>query len=136
MEEIIEFLQEHNEAVINPLDLPDHEDLVAIEEEILMPIPFEYREFLLSVSDVVYGKVEPATAADPRSHTYLSEMTAYAWDLGLPREYLPVCEYDQVYACIDQDGQVFFWKNGDLTDKQWETIWHWVRDVWVEGRTI
>lgn len=136
MEEIVEFLRENNEAVINPLDLPDHEDLVAIEEEILMPIPFEYREFLLSVSDVVYGKVEPATAADPRSHTYLSEMTAYAWDIGLSREYLPVCEYDQGYACVDQDGQIFFWKNGELTDKQWETIWHWVRDVWVDGLTI
>lgn len=131
MEEVIEFLRENNESISTPLDLPTHDDLVEIEEEILMPLPFEYREFLLEVSDVVYGHIEPATAADRRSHTYLSEMTAVAWDVGLPREYVPICEYNNGYACIDQEGKILFWNHNRFTDDEWESIWHWARDVWA-----
>ena len=131
MEEIIEFLRENNELISTPLDLPTHDDLVEIEEAILMPLPYDYREFLLEVSDVVYGRIEPATAADPRSHTYLAEMTSVAWDSGLSREYVPICEYDGGYACIAQDGKIVFWNRNDFVNEEWETIWHWVRDVWI-----
>lgn len=55
-----------------------------IEEQLLINLPFELREFLLKVSDVVYGRLEPVTVTDPQSHTYLPEVTAVAWDLGLP----------------------------------------------------
>ena len=134
MEEIIEFLETYRESVSTPLELPNHDDLVVIEEEILMPIPFDYREFLLSVSDVIYGNIEPATAADPRSHTYLSEMTAQAWDLGLPRDVLPICEYDGGYSCIDQNGKVSFWRFDEFSETTWESIWHWARDVWLDGK--
>lgn len=133
MEEVIEFLRQNNASVSNPLELPSHEDLVIIEEEILMPLPFDYREFLLEVSDVVYGYIEPATAADPRSHTYLSEITSVAWDLGLSREFIPVCEYDDGYAYISQDGKIGFWSHQEVSENEWETIWHWARDIWIAG---
>lgn len=55
MEEVIEQLRELNEPVPVPLELPEEELLVEIEEQILINLPFELREFLLKVSDVVYG---------------------------------------------------------------------------------
>lgn len=132
MEDIIELLREINEAVAHPLDLPTEEDLVVVEEQILISLPGELRVFLLEVSDVVFGRIEPCTAADPRSHTYLPEMAANAWDIGLPREYIPLCEYDAGYACISQDGKVVFWsQNGKLSDP-WPDLWQWVREVWLE----
>ncbi len=55
MEDVIEKLRELNEPVPVPLELPEEELLVEIEEELLIGIPAEFREFLLLVSDVVYG---------------------------------------------------------------------------------
>ena len=83
MEEVIEQLRELNEPVPVALELPDEETLVEIQEEILIHLPFELREFLLKVSDVVYGRLEPVTASDPQSHTYLPEVASVAWDRGL-----------------------------------------------------
>lgn len=133
MEDVIDDLRELNQPVPVPLDLPDEDQLVMIEEELLLPIPRELRTFLLEVSDVVYGTIEPVTAADPHSHTYLPEVTALAWDLGVPRYLMPVCEHRGVYYCVEQDGEVVLWKNGEVTDETWSSVWHWARDVWLNS---
>ncbi|WPC05199.1 SMI1/KNR4 family protein [Pseudomonas sp. MBLB4123] len=135
MEEVIEQLRELNEPVPVPLELPDEETLVEIQEQILIHLPYELREFLLTVSDVVYGRLEPVTAADPQSHTYLPEVASVAWDLGLPRELVPLCEDQGDYYAVAADGTVVLWEgdSGELSEESWETVWHWVRDVWLES---
>lgn len=130
MEDVIELLQERNEPVPTPLELPDEDLLVEIEEQLLIAIPDDFRYFLLTVSDVVCGRVEPATVCDPNSHTYLPEMAAVAWSLGLPRKYLPICESDGAYYCISQDGTVKMWDD-TMCDDKWDSIWHWAKDVWL-----
>src|SRR5690554_7775213 len=85
MEDVVELLREHNQPVPTPLELPTDDDLLDVQEQILIHLPHGLREFLLEVSDVVYGHLEPVTASDPQSHTYLPEVAATAWDLGLPR---------------------------------------------------
>ena len=79
MEEILELLREHNESVPVPLELPDDDQLIQIEEEILLPIPRDIKEYLLEASDVVYGSLEPVTAADRNSLTW-REGTAFVYD--------------------------------------------------------
>ena len=69
MEDVIDILRERNEPVPVPLDLPDEDLLVEIEEELLISMPDDLRFFLLTVSDVVYGKLEPVTVTDRNSHT-------------------------------------------------------------------
>ncbi len=133
MERVIERLQELNQTVSTALELPSEEVLVEIEEEILLPLPYDLRLFLLEVSDVVYGSLEPVTAADPRSHTHLPEMTAQAWSIGLPRDYIPICEYDEGYACIAQDGKIQFWRGGEMQTDEWQDLWEWCEDVWLDG---
>ncbi|OLU21125.1 MULTISPECIES: SMI1/KNR4 family protein [Pseudomonas] len=134
MEEVIEQLRELNEPVPVPLELPEEELLVEIEEQILINLPFELREFLLKVSDVVYGRLEPVTVTDPQSHTYLPEVASVAWSLGVPRELVPICEDQGNYYCVEQDGTVLLWdgEEEDLTDESWDSVWHWVREVWLE----
>jgi len=134
VEEVIEQLRELNEPVPVPLELPDEELLVEIEEQILINLPFELREFLLKVSDVVYGRLEPVTVTDPQSHTYLPEVASVAWSLGVPRELVPICEDQGNYYCVEQDGTVLLWdgEEEDLTDDSWDSVWHWVREVWLE----
>ena len=133
MEDVIELLREHQLDIPVPLELPDEDQLVVIEEELLLPIPRELRDFLLAVSDVVHGTLEPVTAADPYMHTYLPEVAAVAWSQGLPRHLVPLCEIDGNYYCVEPDGEVVYWRHGDLTDERWNSVWHWARDVWLES---
>lgn len=136
MEEVIDELRERNEPVPVALELPDEETLVEIQEQILIHLPFALREFLLTVSDVVYGHLEPVTASDPHSHTYLPEVTATAWDLGLPRNLIPLCLDAQIYYVVDdEEGEVFAWdsETQEMLDDTWESVWHWARDVWLES---
>ncbi|MBY4676956.1 SMI1/KNR4 family protein [Marinobacterium arenosum] len=134
MEDVYLALRENNADVLMPLELPDEDQLVEIEEQILIQLPHEYREFLLKVSDVIYGSIEPVTVADPQSHTYLPEVAATAWSLGVPRELIPVCEANGAYYCISQEGEILFWQDGELDESQcWSSIWHWAKDVWLES---
>lgn len=134
MESVIELLREKNEPVPVPLALPDEDELVEVEEQLYLRLPRDYRGFLLAVSDVVYGSLEPATASDPHSHTYLPEMAASAWDQGVPRTLIPVCAGGNGYYCIDPDGEVIYWSPDEgLTEQCWPSIWHWAQEVWLQA---
>lgn len=133
MEDVLELLREYNQPVPVPLDLPDEDTLVMIEEELLLPIPPDMRHFLLEVSDVIVGTLEPVTAADPNSHTYLPEVTAVAWSEGVPHYLMPLCADNGSYYCVDPEGEVILWRDGELTDETWPSVWHWARDVWLES---
>ena len=47
MEDVLQKLRESNARVVVPLELPTEDQLVEVEEEILISIPFEMREFML-----------------------------------------------------------------------------------------
>lgn len=131
MHDLIDKLQALSEPTPIPLELPDFDQLVEVEEAILLPLPAELKEYLLSCSNVIYGSFEPITVADPASHTYLPEVAAYAWSVGLPRELLPICQQGDDYYCMDQQGQVYFWQNGEFNEDSWESIWDWVENIWI-----
>ncbi len=134
MEDIIELLREQNEDVPTPLDLPDDDDIITVQEQILIHLPDDYKTFLKEVSDVVCGSIEPATVTDDNSHTYLPEITATAWGIGMPRELIAICEVADGYYCIEQDGNVRLWMNdGEFDEEEWPSVWHWARDVWLES---
>lgn len=131
MDEIVQELRAHAEPIPVALELPSEDDLLDVEEQILLTLPKQYRQFLMTVSDLVVGNVEPATAADPQAHTYLPDMAADAWAAGLPRHLIPVCQVGEQYYCIDEDGVVAKWQHGQFDDKEWESIWDWAWDVWL-----
>lgn len=131
MDEIIEELRALNVEVLSPLELPDDEDILDVESQLFVTIDGDFRDFLLTVSDVICGSLEPVTVADPNFHTYLPEVAAVAWDQGLSREMLPLCEADGGYYCVDMEGQVSFWQDGEYSDDSWEHVWLWVQDVWM-----
>lgn len=133
MDEIIEALRAANEPVPHPLELPEEDLLVEIEEQLFVSLGGDLREFLLTVSDVVYGGLEPVTVVDPQSHTYLPEMAAVAWARGLSRELLPICESGAGYYCTDEEGLVQYWENGSMAQDNWENIWEWAQDVWLQS---
>ncbi|MDP0561627.1 MAG: SMI1/KNR4 family protein [Candidatus Endonucleobacter sp. (ex Gigantidas childressi)] len=134
MEDVIELLRDRALNVPVPLKLPVDDDLLTTEEAILMALPYDLREFLLMVSDVVYGSLEPVTVSDPCSHTYLPEIASQAWNMGMERHLIPICQIDDSYYCIDIEGEISLWSiGGNLSDKTWESIWHWIQDVWLNS---
>jgi hypothetical protein len=134
MNDIVDELKALSIAVATPLELPSDDQVLDIEEALLLSIPPAFREYLLTASDVIYGTMEPVTAADPQSHTYLPEVTALAWSLGVPRDVMPICEHRGEYYCVTPEGQVLHWANGVLNeDDGWETVWDWIKQVWMES---
>jgi hypothetical protein len=134
MNDIVDELRALSIAVATPLELPDDDQVLDIEEALLLSIPPAFREYLLTASDVIYGTMEPVTAADPQSHTYLPEVTALAWSLGVPRDVMPICEHGGEYYCVTPEGQVLHWAKGVLNeDDGWETVWDWIKQVWMES---
>lgn len=132
MEDVIEELLNQAETVPVALELPTDDQLVDAQEQIFLHIPKDYRDFLLRVSHVVLGSIEPATVADPSSHTYLPELCAKAWADGVPRHLLVVCEHANGYYCMAPEGAVANWTyDRDLTGEEWESIWEWARGVWL-----
>ncbi len=134
MEDVIEELREVALDVPSPLELPDEDNVIEAEEQLLLPIPFELREFLLLASDVVFGSMEPVTISDSLSHTYLPEVAAIAWDRGMPRDLLPICEHGSDIYCVSAEGEIGLWSEGELqTEQTWPSLWHWVKDVWLQS---
>lgn len=132
MQEIIEKLQACAEEIPVALDLPDEDQLLDIEEALLTSLPKSLRTFLLTVSDLVIGSLEPVTAADPSSHTYLADVAAQAWEMGLPRHLIPFCQSGTCYYCINLEDAVVIWtpSTGE-SDAEWDDIWHWAETVWI-----
>ena len=133
MEDIVDQIRESAISTAAYLELPSEDDLVLVEEEILLPIPIELRSFLLQVSDVLCGSLEPVTVADPGAHTHLPEVTSTAWANGLPRELMVLCQVGQDYYCVAQDGEVQFWQDGELSDESWDDVWQWAEEVWLNS---
>ncbi len=57
MNDVIDELRELNQDRFNSMRLPTEDELVELEEEILISIPADLKEFLLEASDVVYGSL-------------------------------------------------------------------------------
>jgi hypothetical protein len=133
MNDIIDELRELNEDRFNSVRLPTEDELVELEEEILISIPADLKEFLLEASDVVYGSLSPVTATEPHEQTHLPELTATAWSLGLPRELIPICEANGGYYFIEQDASIGFWsEDEEINEEHWDNLWDWIGDVWMD----
>lgn len=136
MENVVEFLKANTLKILAPLRLPNEDELVEIEEEIMIHIPFDLREFLLTVSDAVYGTIEPVTVTDPRSHTHLPDVAADAWNALVPRHLMPICRDNDQYYCIGEDGEITLWTENGQSDETWPSIWHWAKEVWLNNQSL
>jgi hypothetical protein len=132
--EIAELLCEKSEQHSYPLEKPTIENLVEVQEDILISLPTDFREYMMNCSHVSYSRFEPVTIADPQSHTYLPEVAAEAWAQGLPREFIPLCVDGATIYGVAQDDAVVRWTAQDEEPEEiCSSVWEWVRDYWLEG---
>jgi len=103
--DVIVELRELNEPVPKPLRLPTPDEVNAAEQQLAVKFPADYRQYLLTASDVVHGTLEPAIVIPDGGHLSLVEMAESAWDESeLPRDLLPFCEDNGDYYCLDTQG--------------------------------
>jgi SMI1-KNR4 cell-wall len=134
LSEVIAELRSLNEPVPKPLRLPTETEVKAAENDLRVTFPTEYREYLLTVSDVVYGAMEPAVVLPDAGHLYLVDMAESAWDkMELPRTLLPICEDNGDYYCLNSKAEVEFWSHNGATDEKWPNLSSWIKEVWIDG---
>jgi hypothetical protein len=98
------------------LRLPSEDEVAGAERELGKSFPPDYRRYLLEASDVVFLD--------------LVTMVREAWDLGVPRDWLPFCEDNGDYYCLDGN-TVRYWSHNGETDDKWPDLGTWINEVWI-----
>lgn len=112
-------------------ELPDQDQLIDAEEMLLIRIPRPMRAFLLWLSDLQPVGWELVTCHDPFLHSYLPEVTALAWDEGLPRYLIPLAFNASSYAAVDDSAAVHIWsKQLKEAVDQFDSIESWIETGW------
>jgi hypothetical protein len=125
-------LHSRNRPVPKPARLPTASEVDAAERQLGIRFHPDFRRYLLEVSDVVVGTLEPVTITLPDSHTDLSAVAESAWDgCGVPRNLVPVCEDNADFYCMSQSGEIVFWSHNGLTSERWPNLAAWIADVWL-----
>lgn len=113
-------------------ELPSDVLLDDYEKRIGVKLPSDYRFFLKEASDVFVGYLQPfLISQDEDSGNELSGAINEAKELGVPTGWLPICEDNSDYYCIDQNGVVQFWSHNGFTDENWESLASWIQEVWI-----
>lgn len=120
-------------GVPKPPRLPSEAEVNDVEAVVGITLHPDFRKYLLEASDVNVGTLEPVTAVDPESHTYLLNVIEDAKRMGVPSELLPICEDNSDFYCINNEGQIIFWSHNGTTDEKWDSLSNWIQDVWING---
>ncbi|GFM35112.1 hypothetical protein DSM101010T_34770 [Desulfovibrio subterraneus] len=94
----------------------------------------DHRALLSRVSNIFFRHYELLTITEREdSASELSEALLFLRENGVPKDWVPVCESNGDYFCVDSDGVVHFWSHNGPTDEKWESLAHWVKQVWIDG---
>jgi hypothetical protein len=134
---VISELRELNEPVPKPMRLPTEEEVNKVEAELGIHFHPDYRKYLLSASDVVYGTLEPCTITPDGGHTDLLEVARTAWtELDVPKKLLPICEDNGDYYCMNKSGRIVFWSGDGQSDEEWPDLATWIKEVWMDSTSL
>jgi cell wall assembly regulator SMI1 len=129
--EAIAELRDRNEPVPIPPRLPTEDEIATAERELGMSFPQDYRRFLLEAGDVVFSTKEPCRVTGS-SRLDLVTTVREAREIGVPPGWLPFCEDNGDYFCLD-GGTVRYWSHNGVTEEHWEDLGTWIHEVWIGG---
>ncbi len=115
------------------LDLPTEEMIRQAEQDIGIPFPEDYKKFLREASNVTYGVTVPLMISGAQAvNEDLLEAVEDARKVGVPKDWLPICQDDGNYFCIVPSGTVRYWDHNGRTDESWPDLATWIKEVWIE----
>ncbi|PKR57771.1 SMI1/KNR4 family protein [Thalassospira lohafexi] len=128
---------------INQLDHPDGRNQPLPNDAIIeryerktgFNFPEDYKLFLKSVSNAFVGYMSPFTLNEREEENYgdLAVGVREARKVGIPQDWLPICEDNGDYYCIVPDGRIRFWDHNGATEESWPDLATWAKKVWLEG---
>ena len=130
LSEAIDALRARNEPVPLPLRLPTDKEITDAERQLGLAFPADYRRYLRDASDVVFGTLEPCVVTPDAGYLDLVETCRAAWDLGVPRDWLPICQDNGDYYCLAGPA-VRFWSHDGAADEGWPDLATWIMEVWI-----
>ncbi len=133
MEDLIRILRSKNELVPRPLPKPSLADFENAERILGMKLPADFIQLQLGAGDVVFGTIEPVTLPLGTGHTYIGNVVLSARNIGVPNELIPICEDNGDFFCIKPDGSVQLWSHNGKSNEKWDSLYDWVKDVWLQS---
>jgi hypothetical protein len=93
----------------------------------------DHRLLLSKASMVCYGVYELLTITDNEdSYLDLGKALFFLREQNISKSWIPICEDNGDYFCIDSDGVVHYWSHNGPTDEKWESLAHWIKQVWID----
>lgn len=133
MKDIVKAIERLREVSGNKTHKIIKEDIDSLIEKCEEKIGFifsdDYKFFLEQTCSISFGTLDPFciyTIDD------LIEYTKEGRSIGLPYDWLPICEDNGDYYCLLPDGTVRFWDHNGTTDEKWDSLADWVEKVWIE----
>ncbi|WP_413208509.1 SMI1/KNR4 family protein [Rhodospirillum sp. A1_3_36] len=118
-----------------PQYLPSDELIDEYESEIGIVFPEDYRSFLKEASDSMLNGKDALRLTPNRSHPReLSVALMDARQIGLPKDWLPICEDNGNYFCLTPDQKIRFWDHNGSSDESWPDLATWIKDVWIDEK--
>ncbi len=131
---VIKELKQLSEAAKVTYPVPTMEDIQEVEESLRKKFSEEYKYFLKEITNVMVNTLEPFVLLAGSKSLRLDPKSGMqeAWKMGVPKDWLPICEDNSNYYCLLEDGTVRFWSHDGTTDEKWENLAHWIKDVWID----
>lgn len=118
----------------NSLPLPDDELISQYERNIGVTFLPEYKKVIKDAGNIYYGTIELLSiTSDKKFYGELSNAINDAKKLGVPESWLPICEDNGSYYCLDSQGCVRYWTGDGKSEDSWPNLASWVKDVWIDG---
>lgn len=115
--------------------LPNESVLKEVEKRTGVLLSSDYKKFLKDASNIICGTLFPLVISqDLSASNNLESAINEASALGIPKDWIPICEDNGDFYCILPDGQVRFWSHDGYTDESWPSLAIWIRDVWIGGK--
>lgn len=135
LQEVIEQINQADDPGGRKQPLPDDELIEKYEQMTNIAFPEDYKVFLKSVSNAFVGFMSPFTVNQDISvrHGDLIAGINDARKVGVPEDWLPICEDNGDYYCIVPDGKVRFWDHNGTNNESWPDLATWIKEVWIEG---
>ncbi|WP_413208514.1 SMI1/KNR4 family protein [Rhodospirillum sp. A1_3_36] len=94
----------------------------------------DYKFFLKSVSNAFVGTLSPFTLNEEFREKYGDLLLGLkeGREVGVPHDWLPICEDNGDYYCLLEDGTVRFWSHDGQAEEMWPDLASWAKEVWLD----
>ncbi len=126
-------LKRLSQGKTNRVPLPDDRLISEYEQDIGFKFSDDFKLFLKEASNVFFGTKDPLVITSGKtSRGELSSAIEQGRLIGLPHDWLPICEDNGDYYCIVASGQIRFWSGNGPSDESWPDLATWIKKVWIE----